>query len=98
MIKLTTETGSFYTFDDDLQRWSKNGDGVNTVWGISAVPEWQSKYSEVRAEGVHAFVDRCGESGRLPVIGECLYVYSMDLWYLSTPVVSIEVIDESTQE
>lgn len=91
MIKLTTETGSYYHFTDDLSRWQKNSTGWLPTWEVAAVPEWWDDRGEVQ-RSIPKYAAEHGDMGRLPVVGECLYVHHHDEWWLSRPVVSIEEV------
>lgn len=90
IIKFTTQTGSYYTIDVRNGRWGKNSRPVNTVWEYAAVPDWLDQRAEVMEAGLIKWSQTHGEMYRLPTVGECLYILGRDVWWLSTPVVSIE--------
>lgn len=95
MLKITTETGSYYEFDEDRGIVVKNGSHAFKYGIVQATPNWGPAVRESAAKGAslfaHEWVTEHGED-RFPVVGECLYVVGFDAWYLSTPVVSVEEI------
>ena len=92
MIKLTTSTGSYYHLTDDFSRWRKNGGEWHMTYEFGAVPPWEQDRSVVMTEGLIAYSQERGDLGRLPKVGECLYVNHRDVWWLSTPITSIEEV------
>lgn len=95
MIKITTSTGSYYEFREDRGIVTKNSTHAFKYGTVRATPDWGPAAREAQEQGAgifaHEWVDEHGED-RFPEVGECLYVSGFDGWYLSTPVVSVEVI------
>ena len=89
-VKLTTETGSFYVLDLEAGHWRKNFDPWEQIWEYAAVPDWMDKRAEVLEEGIIPWSQEHGDMSMLPKEGECLYIRSRAVWWLSTPVVAIE--------
>lgn len=95
MLKITTETGSYYEFDVDRGIVTKNSSHAFKYGTVSATPDWGPAVTEATENGesifAHDWVIEHGED-RFPEVGECLYVAGFGGWYLSTPVVSVEAI------
>lgn len=80
-IELTTESGRVYLIDVEGGYWSRSPyHHVNRLWDLKAgkkleVPTMENK-----------------ENWRddIPNIGEHLYIKSLDEWYVSTKIVTIE--------
>lgn len=79
-VKFTTETGSVYVVDLENRTWRKNKGFVERLRaygaGVSLTRPWESPDD--------------WEQDRLPVVGEHLYVYNPDIWWVSTEVVEVE--------
>lgn len=89
-VKYTTETGSFYVLDLEAGYWRKNSDPWEQLWEYAAVPDWGDRRAEVLEAGLIPWSREHGEMLTLPKEGECLYIMSRGVWWLSTPVVAIE--------
>lgn len=95
MLKITTETGSYYEFDEDRGIVVKNSSHAFKYGIVQATPNWGPQVKAIQdAGGEVRVLDWVIENGedRFPEVGECLYVVGFDGWYLSTPVVSVEEI------
>lgn len=82
MLRFTTATGATYDVDLENSFWRKREGSWQRLWGAP------------QAGKVKAFPWEAPDDwfDRLPVEGEHLFVTSRDLWWVSTPVVSIEEI------
>ena len=89
MFKITTSTGSVYRVDTDRGLWKKNDGPWARLWGLSSVsPDLFGKgltLNEILAQS---------KTDAIPEPREHLYVASSEVWWLSTPVASVEEIDD----
>lgn len=92
--RFTTSTGSTYEVIDD-ERWRKNHGWLDRLWEFAAVPPWEDNRSEAVRQGLIEWSRKNGDMMRWPEVGECLYIMSRDVWWLSTPIVEIEEWEEN---
>lgn len=92
MYEITTETGAKYLVDIDRQFWMKiSRDGYKYPWERT----WRLEHGRV-GETVTDFpwVENSGWKPGLPEVGDNLYISCRDSWWISTPVVSIEEVED----
>lgn len=81
--KITTKSGSFYFIDEDRGFWRKNSEQIERIFYAHGIyPEdlikWHNKEPYEKQ----------------PIkVGTHLHIGSRDVWWLSTPIVSIEEVD-----
>ena len=78
--KITTATGSYYVIDNGF--WNKNGGSWERVWWAHCIPD--TPYASWSAIEM---------AEHKPIQGGLrMYIGSWDVWWVSTPIVSIEEI------
>ena len=79
-VKFTTETGSVYVVDLENRTWRKDKGFVERLrfYGAGVSLTWPEESPDE------------WEQGRLPVVGEHLYIGNSHIWWVSTEVVEME--------
>lgn len=85
-LKITTATGSTYTFNERgiCVKHDSEGRGIDAfkLYSVKALPDEVSSLQEIYDLSESA-----------PEVGKRLYVGGKDGWWISTPVVSIEPLN-----
>ena len=86
-MKITTNTGSVYTIKRGICQKSKDGYVIDTfkVWVMK-----QNKDVEAKALMLPWQDGEQWETISRPTIGRHMYVAGKDVWWITTPVVSVE--------
>lgn len=84
MFRVTTLSGSVYEIDVDGSFFRKLGpyaqDGWQRLWTFQSAP----------ADGLKPHLDREWRDVVEPIVGEHMFLASLDLWWSSTPVTKVE--------
>jgi len=82
MRKITTKSGTTYLFDNGM--WKRNDERWLSTWSNYCVTNEVDSW-EMLHDGLHT----------MPIqVGLRMYTSCMDSWWLSTPIVSIEEVEE----
>lgn len=96
MIKATTSTGAIYYLPSEGRRLYKVKNGRIVGGYYDSI--WSMKYSTLVAgeEGFNLpwHSPEVWKDG-LPVVGKHFYVATRNEWWVTTPIVSVEEVDES---
>ena len=90
-MKITTTTGAIYTIRNGICQKIKDGVVVDTfkLWDMR-----QNKDVDTKALMLPWQNGEQWETVNRPTIGRHMYVAGKDVWWITTPVVSVEMEDE----
>jgi hypothetical protein len=86
--KVVTNSGSVYLIDEEHRSWRKNNEPIERIWWCKAFVIDNAPNAKTWADISEAAEDR------FPEVGEHLYIGARDVWYLSTPIISVEEIED----
>lgn len=91
-IKIVTARGTYYEIDTDRRIACRNDAYTFKYGNLLATPNWRTAWEAEDYFNEHEWATENGED-RIPEVGEHMYISGLHEWWLSTEVVSVEVVE-----